>query len=150
MSNTYQATGSNAPSSRAEVRALARTIEFDGSQSMGEEVPGPAHLLAGALAACVLKNVERFSHLLPFAYTSASVVVTLERQDAPPRIVRAAYELEIETEETTWRAGLLLRNIQKFGTVSNTLALACDVSASLRVKRMDGTVETVEKVASSS
>ena len=50
----YHAHGVTAPGGEARITTLAATIPFDGSPTMGEEVPGPAHLLASALAACVL------------------------------------------------------------------------------------------------
>lgn len=90
--------------------------------------PGPAELLAGAFAACLLKNVARSSALLPFAYDSASVTVTMHRQEAPPRFTAIEYALHIVTTEPEHRVELLHRNLQKFGTVYNTLAAVCDVS----------------------
>jgi hypothetical protein len=36
-----------------------------------------------AFAACVLKNVERFSAILPFRYETAWIVVRAERQVPP-------------------------------------------------------------------
>ena len=110
---------------------------------MGDTLPGPAHLLASALAACVLKNVERFSHMLPFEYAGALVDVELERQDKPPRIVRASYRLVVDTDEPTARCRLLHKNIAKFGTISNTLALACALSGSMQARRPSGDVEDI-------
>jgi hypothetical protein len=52
----------------ATISARESTITFDGSAGTGELYPGPADLLAAALAACILKNVERFSRLPPFRY----------------------------------------------------------------------------------
>ncbi|MFT7582333.1 MAG: putative OsmC-like protein [Myxococcota bacterium] len=140
----YRARGETEPGGNAHVTTLAATILFDGSRSMGVEVPGPAHLLASALAACVLKNVERFSHMLPFEYSSASVDVLLERQDSPPRIVRSSYVLDVDTDEPAARCRLLRRNIQRFGTISNTLALATELSGSMRARRASGDFETIE------
>jgi len=114
---------------------------------MGELVPGPAHLLASALAACVLKNVERFSHMLPFEYSAATVDVELERQDNPPRIIRASYILDVDTDEPAQRCKLFHKNIMKFGTVSNTLAQACELSGSMRARRTDGEIEEIETVS---
>jgi uncharacterized OsmC-like protein len=142
--NIYRARGENQPGGDAHVATLAATIPFDGSQGMGTKVPGPAHLLASALAACILKNVERFSHMLPAEYSRASVEVELERQDSPPRIIRANYQLDIETDEPTARCELLHKNIVKYGTISNTIALACELSGSMRAHRSDGTVEEIE------
>ena len=49
--------------------------------------PGPAELLAGAFAACLLKNLARAAALTGFSYTSAHVQVDARRQDRPPRFV---------------------------------------------------------------
>jgi uncharacterized OsmC-like protein len=141
--NRYAAHGETTPGGEAHVTTLAAKIAFDGSRTTGDEVPGPAHLLATALAACLLKNVERFSHLLPFRYTGASVDVELEREDSPPRIVRASYRLVVETDEPASRCSLLHNNIRKFGTISNTLALACELEGSMRALRTGGDVEEV-------
>ena len=54
----------------------------------------------------MLKNVERFSGLLPFRYQHARVQVELERQEPPPRIVRARYTLRIVTDEPQHRLEL--------------------------------------------
>jgi hypothetical protein len=74
-----------------------------------------------------LKNVERFSHLLPFRYESASVEVAAEREEPPPRIIRMSYRLRVVTDEAATRVALLHENIRKFGTISNTLAAVCEV-----------------------
>lgn len=142
----YRARGETQPGGKAQVTTLAATIPFDGSTTMGDEVPGPAHLLASALAACVLKNVERFSHMLPFEYSKASVDIELQRQASPPRIVRANYALVVETAEPAARCQLLHKNIAKFGTISNTLALACELSGEMRARRPDGNVELIEEI----
>ena len=76
--------------------------------------------------------------MLPFEYTGASVDVELERQDSPPRIVRASYRLVLDTDEPVPRCELLQRNIMKFGTISNTLALACTLSGSMLARRSGG------------
>jgi uncharacterized OsmC-like protein len=142
--NLYRARGENRPGGDANIKTLAATIPFDGSQGMGDEVPGPAHLFASALAACILKNVERFSHMLPAEYSHASVEVELERQDSPPRIIRATYQLDVDTDEPTARCELFHKNIVKYGTISNTVALACELSGSMRAHRSDGQVEEIE------
>lgn len=60
-------------------------------------LPGPAELLASAFAACLLKNVERVSKLLPFRYEAAEVDVTARRQDRPPKFTEILYELRLVT-----------------------------------------------------
>ncbi len=114
-------------------RATSReaSIEFGTSVEPSPSLMGPAELLASAFAACVLKNVERFARMLPFAYTTASIRVMLERQEKPPRITSVQYELHIVTAEPQHRVDLLHRNIVKYGTVYNTLAAVCPVSGSI-------------------
>ncbi len=139
--NLYTAKGFNGPGGSACVETLAATIPFDGSQGMGDAVPGPAHLLASSLCACLLKNVERFHHMLLFEYMSATAEVELERRDAPPAIVRASYVLEVRTDEASARCALLHKNVREFGTITNTLAAACALDGTLRAIRSDGGAE---------
>lgn len=108
-----------------------REIGLDVSRSSGDELPGPAELLALSLGACILKNVERFSHLLSFSYEGAEVTVEAERQDDPPRFSKLTYELRIRTDETPHRVELLHRNLRRFGTVYNTLAASCEVDGTI-------------------
>ncbi|HEX6246496.1 MAG TPA: OsmC family protein [Nocardioidaceae bacterium] len=99
-------------------------------------VPGPAHLLAGAFAACLLKNLARTRALTGFEYDAADVVVDLTRQEQPPRFVTLRYTMRVVTDEPERRLELLHANLRKFGTVYNTVAAACDVQ---------GTVEAVPR-----
>lgn len=108
-----------------------RHIDFDASRGRGDELPGPAELLALSLGACILKNVERFSHLLSFAYDGAEVTVVAERQDNPPRFTRITYELRVKTDEGPHRVELLHKNLRRFGTVYNTLAASCAIEGSI-------------------
>ena len=112
-------------------QAKGRAIEFDTSRTGSDELPGPAELLILAFAACLLKNVERFSHLLSFDYDGASVSIEAERQDTPPRFTTIRYELRVATTESEHRVELLHRNLRRFGTVYNTLATTCDVDGTI-------------------
>jgi uncharacterized OsmC-like protein len=138
MTTTYEASGEVRAGGEASARVQQREVAFDGSATMGAELPGPAHLMASALAACILKNVERFSGMLGFVYEVARAHITLTRQDSPPRIIDAAYVLEIESEADDGKLRLLYKNINKFGTITNTLAAAMPVRGELWVVRADG------------
>ena len=115
-------------------------VEFDTSSGQSEVLPGPADLLTMAFAACVLKNVERFSKLLPFRYQEASIKVVAERQEAPPKMIRVTYLLQLVTDEPQHRVDLLHLNIRKYGTIYNTLAATCDVSGEVVVQQPHETV----------
>lgn len=115
----------------SEVACKSSRIAFDSSPGQSPELPGPAELLASAFAACLLKNVERFAGILPFRHDGASVRVTVEREERPPRFARIHYELRVVTDEPPGRVDLLHRNLRAHGTVYNTLAAACEVSGAL-------------------
>lgn len=115
--------------------AKETVIEFDTSAAQSEVLPGPADLLTMAFAACVLKNVERFSHILGLSYEQASITVMSERQDAPPKMTKVTYSLRLITDEPDHRVDLLHRNIRQHGTIYNTLAATCEISGELIVER---------------
>jgi len=112
-STTYRVRGISRPGGHGEIRCNTTDVKADtGSISDGFR-PGPAELLCASLAACLLKNVERYSELLPFEYEAATVKVVAERQDTPPRMTRMQYRIEIVTEEPRSKVELLHRNIRK-------------------------------------
>jgi len=128
---TYEARGSVRAGGEGQLEALGLSAAFDATSGRVELLPGPADLLCAALSACILKNVGRFSSLLPFRYVSASVRVVAERVDAPPHITRLRYELTVVTDEPPHRLELLHSNLRKFGTITNTLAASCELSGSI-------------------
>jgi len=129
---TYEAKGSVRAGGEGRLDAHGLATPFDGTAGRLDELPGPADMLCAALCACILKNVERFSHMLPFAYESASAKVLAEREEPPPHIARMRYDLQVVTDEPEARVELLHRNIQRFGTITNTLSKACEVSGTIR------------------
>ena len=127
----YSVSAQSSPGGEAYATAFEQRIRFDATDGRDGVYPGPAELLCASLAACLLKNVERFSHMLPFQYEGARVTVQAERQDSPPRFTRFTYRLEVITQEPPSRVDLLHRNIKKHGTVSGTLALAAELNGEL-------------------
>jgi uncharacterized OsmC-like protein len=127
----YKISASVQKGGSAIAQAKQSEIRFDASAQQDPELPGPADLLATAFAACVLKNVERFSHILHFRYETASIDVEAQREDRPPRIVTIRYTLRVKTDEPRHRLDLLYLNIRKYGTIYNTLAAACQVGGEI-------------------
>ncbi len=113
----------------ATVTAGNQAIPVDATWAAVEpaDAPGPAELLAGAFAACLMKNLERSSALLSFRYQRADIDVRAQHQDVPPQFIEIEYELRLVTDENQHRVDLVHRNLRQFGTVYNTLAAACDV-----------------------
>jgi uncharacterized OsmC-like protein len=97
------------------------------------ELSSPADLLVAAFAACCLKNIQRFSGMMKFEYNHAEIKVFAERQDKPPMINVIKYEIEINSSDSKLNKELLHRNIQKFGTIYNTLNAVCEISGDIKV-----------------
>lgn len=127
-SSTYRVSGVSRPGGHGRIECNTTKVKVDtGSFSDGIR-PGPAELLCAALAACLLRNVERYSEILPFRYEVASVTIEAERHDVPPAMTKMHYRLELVTDEPAHRVELLHHNIVKFGTITNTLAAAVELT----------------------
>lgn len=94
----------------------------------------PAELLLAALAACMLKGIERVTPILDFSSRGVRVVVHGIRQDVPPRMESIDYEIIVDTDEPDRRLELLHDNVRKYGTVFNTVAPGTTLSGTLRRK----------------
>jgi uncharacterized OsmC-like protein len=129
-----------------EYRVHARRIDAHGSLAVAKEAAvsldtdlagrrdamNPVELLLSALAACMLKGIERVVPMLHFHLDSAEVRLEAVRQDAPPKLVLIRYEIIAGSPETDQRLDLLHRNILKYGTISNTLSAAVPLEGTLR------------------
>jgi uncharacterized OsmC-like protein len=83
------------------------------------------------------EDVERFSGMMPFTFSNATIQVEAEREGPPPRIARIRYVLTIHTDEPERRVDLLHRNIARYGTIYNTLAATSDVTGEIVAKPVD-------------
>ncbi|MDZ7754751.1 MAG: OsmC family protein [Gammaproteobacteria bacterium] len=92
----------------------------------------PAELLLAAVAACILKNMERIAPMIHFDYRGVSVRIHGVRQDTPPKMSHIDYIIEIDTDENDRRLELMHENIRKYGTVYNTVAPGTELSGTLR------------------
>lgn len=88
----------------------------------------PAELLLAALSACIIKGAERVLPVLGFALRGLEVRLHAVRQDSPPKLLSIDYVITVDTDEPDSRLELLHTNIRKYGTISNTLALAVPIT----------------------
>jgi uncharacterized OsmC-like protein len=98
----------------------------------------PAELLLASVAACMIKGIERVSPLLDFAFNGVEVRLHGVRQDSPPRMVAITYDLIVDTAESDQRLALLHTNVRKYGTISNTVAAATELSGTIRRRGPEG------------
>ncbi|WP_139957961.1 OsmC family protein [Flavicella sediminum] len=108
------------------------SINFGTTSKSADTLPNPAELFLGSFASCILKNVERFSGLMKFTYTKASIEVNATRLENPPRMENIIYNLTIYSNDKKLNSDLLKKNIEKFGTIYNTVKLSCTISGTLR------------------
>jgi len=92
----------------------------------------PAELLLAAVAACILKNMERISPMIHFEYCSVNIKMHGTRQDSPPKMASINYEIIVDSDEDEQKLKLMHDNICKFGTVYNTVASGTELTGVLR------------------
>ncbi len=107
----------------------------------------PAELLLAAVAACMIKGIERVTPVLKFELRAVEIRLHAVRQDSPPKIASIDYEILVDTDESEHRLDLLHSNVRKYGTISNTVAAATQLSGILRRMPAPGAVELKEHEA---
>ena len=114
--------------------AKGAEVVLDTDPAGRQDAMNPVELLLSALAACMLKGIERMVTLLAFQINGAEVQLEAIRQDTPPKLTLIRYEIIVDSPETDQRLDLLHRNILKYGTISNTLAGAVPLQGTLTRK----------------
>ena len=128
----YSITATSLAKNDAAIAVKQSNIDFGTTEKTAGQLPNPAELFLGSFAACLLKNVERFSGLLHFEYDRASVQVSATRLERPPRMDDIKYELTIFSKDEKLQVELLKRNLEKFGTIYNTVQQACSISGTVK------------------
>jgi uncharacterized OsmC-like protein len=110
----------------------AATIRLDTDLAGTSDAFNPAELLLAALAACMIKGIERIQPMLKFQLQGVEVRVHGVRQDVPPRLERIDYEILVDSDESEARLALLHENVRKYGTVFNTVMPGTSLQGVLR------------------
>jgi len=97
------------------------TIRLDTDLAGNADAFNPAELLLAALAACMIKGIERIQPMLRFQLRGVEVHLHGVRQDVPPKLEEITYEIVVDSDESDTRLDLLHENVTKFGTVFNTV-----------------------------
>ncbi len=79
----------------------------------------------------MLKNVERFSAMMNFTYAKAVVNVSAIRTEKPVKMDNINYKLIIYSADENINTVLLKKNIEKFGTIYNTVKLSCTINGEI-------------------
>ena len=124
----YQIKAASISNQDAEIQIKKSNIAFGTTAKSNETLPNPAELFLGSFASCVLKNVERFSVMMKFTYTKATIEVNAVRLENPPRMENIDYNLTVYSSDTNLNTALLKKNIEKHGTIYNTVKLCCNIT----------------------
>jgi len=131
----YSIKGTSKVTDDAIIHVKQSDIGFGTTERTSETLPNPAELFLGSFAACILKNVERFSGMMRFGYEKAELTVNAERLENPPRMDHLTYKLTIYTQDKKLNSELLKKNIEKFGTIYNTVKQVCGISGNIVVRK---------------
>jgi uncharacterized OsmC-like protein len=123
----YNIQASATSKKNASIKIKESEIVFGTTPESAAVLPNPAELFLGSFSACILKNVERFSDLMNFEYSKAEITVNAIRLEKPPRMDELKYELKIYSQDETLNIDLLKKNIEKFGTIFNTVKSSCTI-----------------------
>ncbi len=106
-------------------------VTLDTDVSGRPDAFNPAELLLAAIAACMIKGIERVAPILHFQFRGVEVRLHGVRQDSPPFMSSITYDLIIDTDEADRRLDLLHQNVRKYGTISNTIAAASSLEGKI-------------------
>lgn len=118
---TFNLEAARTDSNGSVVSAKDTELVIDTSMAGRIDALNPVELLLAALAACILKGIERVAPTLDFAFSTAEVSLVAHRPEQEARIADVSYVIRVATDETEGRLELLHKNLQKFGTIYNTL-----------------------------
>lgn len=127
----YQIVASSKFNNDAVIHIKKSDIHFGTTSKTSEVMPNPAELFLGSFAACMLKNVERFSEMMQFTYERTTLEVNAVRLDHPPRMDNIVYNLNIYSDDSKLNIDLLKKNIEKYGTIFNTVKIACHIKGTI-------------------
>ncbi len=130
----YQVSARRIDSHGSEATTKEARIVLDTDMAGRPDAFNPAELLLAAVAACMIKGIERVTPMLKFDLRGVDVRLHGERQDSPPKMVSIIYELIVDTDETDQRLALLHKNVLRYGTISNTVAAAVKLEGTIRRK----------------
>ncbi len=127
----YSITARSSSKNNASIQIKQSEIIFGTTPESSDLLANPAELFLGSFSACILKNVERFSTIMNFEYNRAEILVSATRLEKPPRMNTINYVLNIYSQDANLNSNLLKRNIEKFGTIVNTLSSCCSITGEI-------------------
>lgn len=132
----YRINANSKSNDDATIHIKKSSIDFGTTNSTSESLPNPAELFLGSFAACMLKNVERFSKMMKFEYQKTDLEINADRLENPPRMDNIVYSLIIYSNDEKLNTRLLKKNIEKHGTIYNTVKRSCQITGIIKVENL--------------
>jgi uncharacterized OsmC-like protein len=118
-------------SSGSLVTAKSVELTIDTSLAGRPDALNPVELLLASQAACFIKGIERLAPTLEFDFRGVQVFLEADRPENEARIAQIRYQVVIETDESDQRIALMHKNLQKQGTIYNTLSAGTELVGSV-------------------
>ncbi|WP_291960294.1 OsmC family protein [Maribacter sp.] len=132
----YRINANSKSNDDATIHIKKSSIDFVTTNSTSKSLPNPAELFLGSFAACMLKNVERFSKMMKFEYQKTDIEINADRLENPPRMDNIVYSLIIYSNDEKLNTRLLKKNIEKHGTIYNTVKRSCQITGMIKVESL--------------
>lgn len=113
------------------VTAKDAQLVIDTSMSGRPDALNPVELLLAALAACIIKGIDRVAGTLGIDVDSVAVELSARRPVDDARIEDITYVVRIGTSADHTKLDLLHKNLMKFGTIYNTVKAGTRVSGTV-------------------
>lgn len=107
--------------SRSTAQSNDASVGLDTSAGGRPDAFNPVELLLAALAACMIKGINRVAPTLNFTFTSVDVALVAHRPSTDAHITDIEYTVTVATPDVG-KLELLHKNVRKFGTISNTVS----------------------------
>jgi uncharacterized OsmC-like protein len=120
----YRITARRLDAHGSEATCKAARLDLDTDPKGRLDTFNPAELLLAAVAACMIKNIERVAPILKLEIRGVEVSLHGVRQDRPPKMASLTYELIVDTDADDHKLELLHQNVRRYGTIYNTVAEA--------------------------
>jgi uncharacterized OsmC-like protein len=118
-------------SSGSLVTAKSAELTIDTSLAGRPDALNPVELLLASQAACFIKGIERLAPTLEFDFRGVQVFLEADRPENEAKIAQIRYRVLIETDESEQRIALMHKNLQKQGTIYNTLSAGTELVGSV-------------------
>jgi uncharacterized OsmC-like protein len=129
---TFDLSARRIDSAGSLVHSKQAELVIDTGMAGRPDALNPVELLLAALAACIIKGIERVAGTLGIDYTTVDVALTAHRPLDEARIDDISYVVTIGTSAGQDKLDLLHKNLMKFGTIYNTVKSGTTLTGEIR------------------